>query len=446
MSDFSLPTNIASLFIEWLGVLYFYRPLEIRSEGRARYFGWVWLLFLIPLYIPIFPELNYSTVFSLDNLFNQLLRTLINLIAIYGYLRCTREKGRSVCLYLSALYVLIYMVAFNLREAFHPFMGGLSQVQLEALMVALLAAFQWSILFLARRLIDLPGVREIGRMRWGVIGISIMVELYFKFSLISPDLENTQRPLDLVLYSLCATIGVFIMVILFERNITYHEKRAEMQLEQVQMQYEMQNARRYIRANADIKRLYHDMKNHLLALESMIESGSKPEEYITELRSRLESYDVSVNTGSAVADTLLAEKIERARLDDISFNICADLSMFSFMSSVDMVTILGNAVDNAVEALIQLPEGQERIVYVKTARYANMAVLRISNQFAGKLDVRNGVLHTGKADPSMHGIGLSSIQKAVRRYGGSAETQFENDGGWFRLMIMIPIPDTAKGQ
>ena len=41
----------------------------------------------------------------------------------------------------------------------------------------------------------------------------------------------------------------------------------------------------------------------------------------------------------------------------------------------------------------------------------------------------------------MHGIGLSSIQKAVKRYGGSAETQFENDGGWFRLMIMIPVPE-----
>ena len=53
------------------------------------------------------------------------------------------------------------------------------------------------------------------------------------------------------------------------------------------------------------------------------------------------------------------------------------------------------------------------------------------------------VLHgyTGKADPAMHGIGLSSIQKAVKRYGGSAETQFENDGGWFRLMIMIPVPE-----
>lgn len=240
-----------------------------------------------------------------------------------------------------------------------PFFSDLSDKQLEFVMIALLAFFQWGIAFVAQKLLNIANIKEVGHTRFGVISISIIVELYFKFSLLADDTVNSRRPTDILFYSLCATIGVFIVFLLFERNIYAHEKRAEMQLEQVQMQYEMQNARRYLRANADIRRLYHDMKNHLLALESMIKSGGEPEQYITELRSRLESYDVNVNTGNAVADTLLAEKIERARLDNISFNVCADLSMFSFMNSVDMVTILANAIDNAVEALIQLPEGQE---------------------------------------------------------------------------------------
>lgn len=443
MSDFSLTTNVVTMLIEWLGVFYFYHGLENRSESRLRYFGWLWLLLLVPLYVPIIPELNYSTLFSLENLLNQIVRTLINWAAIYGYLRFTKERGRAVSMYLATVYVLVYMVAFNLREAFHPFMGALSQVQLEALMVVLMAVSQWGILILAYHLIDLAHIKDVGLTRWGIIAISIMVELYFKFSLISPQGGFSQRAMDLILYTFCATMGVFIVFLLFERNITAHEKRAKMQLEQLQMQYEMQNARRTLRTNVDIRRLYHDMKNHLLALESMITDGGEPEEYITELRSRLEEYEVNVHTGLSVADALIAEKIERARLDKISFNVCADLGIFDFVSSVDMVTILGNAIDNAVEALMLLPEGMDRIVYIKTTRYANMAVLRISNQFSGKLDLRDGVLHTSKADDAMHGIGLSSIQKAVKRYGGDVETQFENDGGWFRLMIMIPMPEKS---
>lgn len=440
MIGYSFQTSIANILIECVGIFFFYIRLD-KKDGRKRYFGFLWLLLLLFVYVPIIPEMSSSKAFALSNLFNQLIRTCINIMAIYGYLRFTVERNRTICLYLSSVYVLIYMVSFNLRQAAMPFFSDLSDKQLEFVMIALLAFFQWGIAFVAQKLLNIANIKEVGHTRFGVISISIIVELYFKFSLLADDTVNSRRPTDILFYSLCATIGVFIVFLLFERNIYAHEKRAEMQLEQVQMQYEMQNARRYLRANADIRRLYHDMKNHLLALESMIKSGGEPEQYITELHSRLESYDVNVNTGNAVADTLLAEKIERARLDNISFNVCADLSMFSFMNSVDMVTILANAIDNAVEALIQLPEGQERIVYIKTTRYANMAVLRISNQFSGKLDARNGVLHTGKADPAMHGIGLSSIQKAVERYGGSAETQFENDGGWFRLMIMIPVPE-----
>ena len=115
------------------------------------------------------------------------------------------------------------------------------------------------------------------------------------------------------------------------------------------------------------------------------------------------------------------------------------------MHTTDIVTILGNALDNAVEALQMMPEGQDRIVYLKSVTYANMLVLRISNQFCGKLSVKNGMLHTLKSDADMHGIGLKSIEKAVKRYNGNMETQFDNNGNWFRLILMIPVsPNSVK--
>ena len=103
MSDFSFITNFLTMAIEWIGVAYFYRPLERRSEGRLKYLGWLCLLLLIPVYMPIIPELASIKVFSLENLFNQIVRTFINWLALYGYLRCTKECKRSVCVYLSAV-------------------------------------------------------------------------------------------------------------------------------------------------------------------------------------------------------------------------------------------------------------------------------------------------------------------------------------------------------
>lgn len=441
MTDFSLLTNSLSMLIEMLGVLYFYRNIPAKSENRHTLAGCACLLLLIFIYVPLVPMLNSSTDFSAGNLLNQVARTSINWLAIYGYLSFTKEKPSGVSAYLAALYVLIYMVSFNLRQACRPLLSYSSPEKYEYIMLFLIAFFQWLTVIAAHELLDLNSINNASGTRWGIICIAVLVELYFKWSLIAPDTGYNQRPIDIIFYSLCATIGIFALVILVERNIAYQEKRAEMQMERLQMQFEMQNAKRALRANTDIRRLYHDMKNHLIAIQAMVDAGGETNDYVSELCTQLEEYECNVNTGNSVADSLLAEKMQRARLDGISFNICADLTPFSFISSVDMVTILGNATDNAVEALQMLPEGTERVVYIKTARYANMAVLRISNQFAGKLSMEDGVLKTAKSDTKLHGIGLSSIKKAAKHYDGNVETQFENEGGWFRLIIMIPIPE-----
>ena len=399
------------------------------------------MLLLGLIYLPFVTALDYSTSYNTENLFNQILRTGINWLAVYGYLRFSKEKPSDVCGYLAALYMLIYMVAFNLRQALRPYLITLSAKSFEWAMLGLILLLQWGLVYLAYRMMDLKAIRHAPASRWAIVVIPILVELYFKWSLIAPPEEMAQRTFDTVFYTICATFGVFALVILFERNIASQQKQNSMQMEQLQMQYEMQNAKRALQTNTDIRRLHHDMKNHLLALESMMSGGEDAQEYLKELYSQLEDYETVINTGNSVADALLAEKAERARLDGIRFNICVDLKPFDFLKSIDLVTILGNAIDNAVEALQMLPEGQERIVYMKTTQYANLAVLRISNQFAGKLQSKNGILKTGKADSEMHGIGLSSIQKAAKRYGGTVETQFDNEEGWFRLVVMLPIPE-----
>ena len=440
MTDFSIRANLLTMLVEWVAVILLFWDVEKKTEGNSRWLGYLCLGLLTFIYLPIIPAFNATSDYSRENLLNQVLRTGLNWLAVYGYLAFTKEKSRRVCGYLAMLYLLLYMVSFNLRQTFYPFMAGLSQVERENVMLFLLVVFQWGLAYAAYRLLDLNHIRDLTSSRWAIAVIAVLVELYLKWSLIAPEAGAQQRPFDIVFYSLCATLGVFVLVILSERNFTFQQHQNALRMEQMQMQYEMQNAKRALQTNNDIRRLYHDMKNHLLAIQGMTKNG-EADAYISELYSQLQDYEATVNTGNSVADSLLSEKIERARLDGIRFNVVADFTPFQFMRSVDLVTILGNSIDNAIEALQMLPEGQDRIIYIKTVQYANMAVLRISNQYAGNLEVKEGRLQTGKADPELHGIGLNSIRKAVKRYSGNVETQFENEEKWFRLLIMIPIPE-----
>lgn len=444
MTDSSTHFRFFSMAIECIGVLFFFRSLPKREEKLLRILGIASLLLLATIYFPIIPRLKSGLIFSAEGLINQTVRTGINWIVLFIFLRISKEIPRSVCWYLSGLYMLIYMVAFNMRQALQPFAFQLNPQDPELVMFAFLLFFQWGGVWVVQRTLDLSIISNVEFSRWPIIVIPVLLELYFKLALLDPSSEIGQRTFDTLFYSLCSTLGVLALVVLVERNIATQKKRNALQMEQIQLEYEIQNAKRSMQTSIDIRRLYHDMKNHLLAIDAMIGNQESAKEYVSELRSRLEEYEISVNTGNSVADALLSEKIERASLDGIRFNIRVDLTPLDFVNSVDIVTIIGNAVDNAVEALQMLSERQERIVYIKSSTYANMLVLRVSNQFVGQLTMEDGVLRTGKVDSQLHGIGLNSICKAVQRYNGSVETQFENDSGWFRLLVMLPIPSSNE--
>ena len=129
--------------------------------------------------------------------------------------------------------------------------------------------------------------------------------------------------------------------------------------------------------------------------------------------------------------------MHRASLDGIRFNLFLDMKPFSHVQTADLVTIMGNAVDNAIEAARGLPK-EQRIVYIRSSRFANMEVLQFSNRFAGELRQEEGRLSTTKADAQSHGIGLSSIEHAARRCGGSVSTQIDHGEKRFTLLVMIP--------
>ncbi|MCD8225456.1 MAG: ATP-binding protein [Clostridiales bacterium] len=438
MREYSLAANLLSLLIELVGVIVFYRPLEKKAEQKRGIGLLILLVLLSVIYIPGISLLDYAKNYTINTLLNQCVRTVINAAAIYGYLRFSKEDQAPLG-YLAGIYILIYMVVFNLRESMMPLFSGLSYVSLQCFLVISLAILEWGIVFLTSRLIPVRDMRRPGYTQWEILIVAILVELYFKWSWTAPVSVSSARPLDSIFFSICATLGVFSLVILSEREGIAQREQTRLMMEQLQSQYEMQNARRALSANTDIRQLYHDMRNHILALQSLADSGEETREYLAQLSSQFEGYESNIKTGSSVVDALLSEKLQKARLYNISFNVCVDLAPLSGVSSVDLVTMFGNAIDNAIEALQALPEGMERILYLKTVTYANMLVVRISNQYTGTLTSEDGVLQTNKKDRTLHGIGMSSIRKAVKRLGGSLQYQFENESGWFRLMLMFPL-------
>ncbi|MDE6568504.1 MAG: GHKL domain-containing protein [Lachnospiraceae bacterium] len=183
-----------------------------------------------------------------------------------------------------------------------------------------------------------------------------------------------------------------------------------------------------------VRSIYHDMKNHLLVLEHQIHS-SETAKMVEKLQREVENYADYVHTGNDFLDVILKDKAGIAREKQIDFSATVDMQGVDFIEPLDISTIFGNGLDNAIEASEQLPKGQ-RVIQVKTCRVQNFLSIMMENNCQEENDQKKK--HSSKKDEYFHGFGISNMKKAAEQYGGQLTVKCED--GKFTLNILIPIP------
>lgn len=184
-----------------------------------------------------------------------------------------------------------------------------------------------------------------------------------------------------------------------------------------------------------IRRIYHDMKNHLLVLENVM-ADAKPDSVhssIRHLRQQMESYENYYRTGNPYLDVIIRDKAKAAREKQIDFTAIIHFADGGFLDPLDISTIFGNALDNAIEASEKLAIPR-RIVSVKARRIHDMLVIAVENNALPDADTSG---KTTKEDTLFHGFGLSNIRAAAEKYDGQCTVKCA--GGVFVLKVMIPM-------
>ena len=116
----------------------------------------------------------------------------------------------------------------------------------------------------------------------------------------------------------------------------------------------------------------------------------------------------------------------------------ADGSQMDFINTVDLYAILGNALDNAIEAVEKFKHTEKRQIDVLIYRQQKFLVMNIINPLKGELIYEEELPVTTKEDRQYHGFGLKSMRYLVKKYDGFLTVGTED--GCFSLKILIPIP------
>lgn len=230
------------------------------------------------------------------------------------------------------------------------------------------------------------------------------------------------------------------VAILFAYHLQRDRTLARQELSAMQMLLESQYAQyRMSRDSIDmINRKYHDLKHQIAALRAE-QNPTVRGQWLDEMERDIQAYEAQNKTGNTVLDTLLTGKSLYCQKHHIALTVVADGGQLGFMDMMDICSLFGNALDNAIECERKLADKDKRMIHLTLAAQKQFLILQVENYCPDAPSFRDGLPVTTKRDSENHGFGVKSIQFTARKYGGSTSIQVRD--GWFVLRVLLPIPN-----
>ena len=180
----------------------------------------------------------------------------------------------------------------------------------------------------------------------------------------------------------------------------------------------------------------HDYRNHIQTMKVLASNGDMEgiKEYLNKLDTDLNTVDIAIKTGNAMADAIINSKVSLARSRDIDVSIDANIPIKLKMSELDLCCILGNLFENAIEASMPLPK-EKRLIRVYMDMKGTQLYISFTNfTSTKKLTKLGNSFATTKGEG--HGFGLVRIDNIVGRLDGYLSRNSED--GAFTTEILIP--------
>lgn len=204
-----------------------------------------------------------------------------------------------------------------------------------------------------------------------------------------------------------------------------------------QLNQQLYHYERLREIHSKIRSIKHDMKNHCFALNELLDKGhiADAQEYLSHLYSELiTTKDNIYYTGNPIFDAVLTDKSIKAKQKQIAFTAQLSLRENLNISNMDWCILLGNILDNAIEACERLTES-EKTISIQAQSYKNVLNIVVKNTALPPQLRNDGFYRTSKLYKDEHGLGLSNVTAVTEKYDGVLQTDYSS--GYFTLKLML---------
>lgn len=266
----------------------------------------------------------------------------------------------------------------------------------------------------------------------GIVSAELLLDLAVQVKMLS--LQSSNRLVLSVLFLLILlffSIMLFYYIgILYEKNLKLTEANRQKQFEK--QQFELLNA-----TNSMLKTWKHDMHHHLSTLEIMLQEQESVREYLDEIHMEMEDSAWQIHTGNQVLDAVLTSKYIKIQMENIHFSHSIFLPSILPLGNLELTSLMGNLLDNAIEACAELTPGMEKYIILEMKPYNSFLCIDVANSSNGnyRYDLTKKLVST-KRDGG-HGVGLKRIEQIISEADGFFRVSPEKER--FRITIMLPF-------
>lgn len=228
------------------------------------------------------------------------------------------------------------------------------------------------------------------------------------------------------------------LAVLFAFQSRIHELHTERELISIQnmLKSQYERYRNYQESIDMIHVKCHDLKHQIAAFRAELNTQKK-EEWLNTMEQGLAIPELESQTGNAVLDTVLTGKKLYCSNHQIELTCVVDGELLNFLHVIDICTIFGNALDNAIESVILVEDCEKRLIHLTVSAKKGFVFIHVANYCEQEeLKLKEKYPMTSKKDKENHGYGLKSIRYSVEKYGGTMNFGVEQH--WFELKILIP--------
>jgi hypothetical protein len=230
--------------------------------------------------------------------------------------------------------------------------------------------------------------------------------------------------------------SIFLTLSLAVKNILSNRQNMELQsfLYMQKQQYDYQ-----LQQSVAVRRFKHDLVNHIGALRELMNEKKTEEakEYIDTIWNIQNAFDLKLHTGDSFLDVIVNYYSYLATKENIEFIVRGRLTDKMPLEMFDITTLMGNILQNAVEAAVKADVPRIRVEFVE---HKKEIFIVVSNSVAEGINTKADFFMTSKKDKENHGFGIKNIVATVEKYHGECymESLVENKEALFKISIAIP--------